>query len=117
MQVSVVEESKEKLKVEVKGESNTLTQLIAAEIWKLEGQSAAFREHFFMSEPKILVEGSNPKKLLEKAAKVVEEETEQMKDELKRALKESPATKEPARAAGIKAVEEPEFEGSKPGEQ
>jgi len=112
MQVSVVEESKEKLKVEVKGESNTLTQLIAAEIWKLEGQSAAFREHFFMSEPKILVEGSNPKKLLEKAAKSVEEQTDQMKEELKRALKESPATRESTKAAGVTSAEEPEFENS-----
>ncbi len=102
MQVSVVLDEKEKMKVEVRGESATLTQLIATEVWKLEGQAAAFREHPFMVEPKILVEGGNPRKLLEKAAKVVEEQADELKDELKRALKESPATREQARPTGVR---------------
>ncbi|MFH0829699.1 MAG: hypothetical protein V1887_00880 [Candidatus Aenigmatarchaeota archaeon] len=106
MQVSIVEEEKEKLKIEVKGESPTLTQLIATQIWKENGQAAAFREHPFMVEPKILVEGNNPRKLLEKAAKAVEEQADQLKDELKRALKESPATKELARPTGITGTDE-----------
>ena len=113
MQVSVVEDSKEKLKIEVRGESVTLTQLIATQVWQENGQAAAFREHPFMTEPKILVEGSNPKKLLEKAAKKVEEQADELKDELKKALKESPATKEAARPKGISEPDELE-DGSKP---
>lgn len=115
MQVSVVEDEKEKLKVEVRGESVTLTQLIATQIWQEGGQAAAFREHPFMVEPKILVEGSNPRKLLEKAAKVVEGQADELKDELKRALKESPATVEPAMPTGIHGSED--FENKPSGEE
>ena len=115
MQVSVVEDSKEKIKVEVRGESVTLTQLIATQIWQEGGQAAAFREHPFMVEPKILVEGGNPKKLLEKAAKVVENQADELKDELKRALKESPATVELAKPVGIRGSEE--FENNPSGEE
>lgn len=88
MQVSVVEESKEKLKVEVKGETPTVTQLIARQVWEENGEAAAIREHPFMVEPKIVVEGSNPRKLLEKAAKAVEEQCDEFKDEFKRAAKQ-----------------------------
>jgi len=88
MHVSVAEESKDKLKVEVKGESSTLTQLIAKQAWKEGGEAAAVREHPFMVEPKILVMGTNPRKILEKSAKAVEEQCDEFKAEFKRALKE-----------------------------
>jgi DNA-directed RNA polymerase subunit L len=88
MQVSVVEENKEKLKVEVKGESSTLTQLIAKQAWKEGGEAAAIREHPFMVEPKILVQGTNPRKILEKSAKAVEEQADEFKAEFKRAIKD-----------------------------
>jgi DNA-directed RNA polymerase subunit L len=88
MFVSVVEETKDKLKVEVKGESATLTQLMAKQAWKEGGEAAAIREHPFMVEPKILVMGTNPRKILEKSAKSVEEQADEFKAEFKRALKE-----------------------------
>jgi len=88
MDVSVVEESKDKLKVEVKGETVTLTQLIAKQAWKEGGEAAAIREHPFMVQPKILVTGSNPRKILEKSAKAVEEQCDEFKAEFKKALKE-----------------------------
>ncbi len=114
MQVSVVEEDKEKLKVEVRGESETLTQLVAAEVWKEGGEGAAVREHPFMVEPKILVEGANPRKILEKAAKAVEEQADEFTEELKRALKEAPDTIEPAKPFGIRGPEEFEEQESAP---
>jgi DNA-directed RNA polymerase subunit L len=106
MQVSVVEEDKERLKVEVKGESPTITQLVASQVWKEGGEAAPVREHPFMVEPKILIEGSNPKKLLEKAAKAVEEQADELKEELKKALKEAPSTVEPVKPYGIRGPEE-----------
>ena len=88
MQVSVVEEGKEKLKIEVKGESATLTQLIAKQAWEEGGEAAAVREHTFMVEPKILVTGTNPRKILEKAATAVQEQCDEFKEEFKKAMKE-----------------------------
>lgn len=88
MDVSVVEEDKQKLKIEVKGESATTTQLIASQAWKEGGEAAAVREHPFMVEPKILVMGTNPRKILEKAATAVQEQADEFTAEFKRAIKE-----------------------------
>ena len=88
MQVSVLQDEKENLKIEVKGETPTITQLIARQVWEEEGEAAAIREHPFMVEPKIIVHGSNPKKLLEKAAKAVEAQCDEFKEEFKRAAKQ-----------------------------
>lgn len=88
MQVSVVEQEKDKLKVEIKGESATLTQLLARQAWEEGGEAAAIREHPFMIEPKILVKGTNPKKILEKVATAIEEQCDELKEQFRRALHE-----------------------------
>ena len=87
MQVEVVESDKEKLKIELRGESQTLSQLIATEIWELDGEASAFQEHPFMESPKIFVKGSSPKKLLEKAASKVMDEAEEFKEKFTKAFK------------------------------
>jgi len=88
MQVSIVEEEKGKLKVEVKGESATLTQLIARQAWEEKGEAAAVREHPFMVEPKILVKGTNPRKILERAAVAIQEQCDEFKEQFRRAMRE-----------------------------
>jgi len=87
MELKVLEEEKNKLKIEVKGETPTLTQLLATQVWKEGGDSAAIREHPFMEEPKIVVLGTNPKKLIEKAITALEEQCDEFKTEFSRALK------------------------------
>lgn len=88
MHVSVVEEEKGMLKVEVKGESATLTQLIAKQAWEERGEAAAVREHPFMVEPKILVMGTNPRRILERAAAAVGEQCDEFKEQFRRAMRE-----------------------------
>lgn len=87
MNLKVLEDEKEKLKIEVAGETPTITQLISTQIWKEGGEAAAIKEHPFMEEPKILVLGSNPRKILEKALTALEEQCDELKEELQRALK------------------------------
>ena len=87
MHVSAVEEDKEKLKVEVKGESAALTQLIAKQAWSERGEAAAVQEHPFMVEPKVLVIGKNPRKVLERSAKAIEEQCDEFKAEFRRAMR------------------------------
>jgi DNA-directed RNA polymerase subunit L len=87
MQLRVVEENKGMLKIEVAGESATLTQLIAEQVWNNGGEAAALQEHPFMEEPKILVTGTNPRKLLEKAASSVQDTADKCKEEWNKALK------------------------------
>ncbi len=88
MRVSIVEQDKDKLKLEVRGETQAFVHLIATQAWKEGGEAAGIREHPFMVEPKILVQGSNPKKILEKAAVAIQEQCNEFKTEFKRALKE-----------------------------
>ena len=87
MKVTVIENKKDKLKVEVQGESSTLTSVIAKQVWEEGGEAAAVRDHPFLKEPAILVMGSNPKGKLEKAAKKVEKQCEEFKTKFKAALK------------------------------
>lgn len=87
MNLKVLQEDKNMLKVEVGGETHTLTQLIAKIAWEENGEAAAVREHPFMIEPFILVKGTNPKKILEKAATRIIEQCDELKEEFSRALK------------------------------
>lgn len=85
MQVKAVKEDKEFLEIELAGESHTLTQLVAKTAEG--GDVAAILEHPFMAEPKIIVSGANPKKILEKAATRIEKEAEDFSEQFKKAVK------------------------------
>jgi len=86
MNIKVLEESKEMMKIEFEDETETLTQLVATQIWKESGEAAAIREHPFLESPKIVIMGSNPTKLLDKAATSLEEQCDEFKEEFRRAL-------------------------------
>jgi len=86
MNIKVLEDSKEKFLLEFEDESETLTQLVATQIWKEGGEAAAIREHPFIENPKIVVMGANPTKLLDKAAASLEEQCDEFKEEFRRAL-------------------------------
>jgi len=86
MNIKVVEDNKEMMKIEFKDETETLTQLLATQVWKEGGEAAAIREHPFIENPKVVIMGSNPIKLLDKAATSLEEQCDDFKEEFRRAL-------------------------------
>jgi len=86
MNIKVLEDKKEIMKIEFQDETETLTNLLATQVWKEGGEAAAIREHPFIENPKIVVMGSNPTKVLDKAATSLEEECNEFKEEFKRAL-------------------------------
>jgi DNA-directed RNA polymerase subunit L len=86
MNIKILEDNKEMMKVEFEDETETLTQLIATQVWKKGGEAAAIREHPFLENPKVVIMGSNPTKLLDKAATSLEEECDEFKEEFRRAL-------------------------------
>lgn len=86
MNIKVLEEDKEKLLLEFEDETETITNLLATQVWKEGGESAAIREHPFIENPKLVVMGGNPKKILEKASASLEEECDEFKEEFRRAL-------------------------------
>lgn len=85
MQIKAVKEDKEFLEIEVGGESHTLAQLVAK--MSEGGDVAAVLEHPFMAEPKLIVSGTNPKKILEKSAAKIQKDAEDFREEFKKAMK------------------------------
>ena len=79
MQVSVIEQEKGKLKIELKNASKSFAHFIAEEVWQKGGEAAALKEHPFLVEPKLLVKGSNPKKLLLSASEVIQTNCDKLK--------------------------------------
>jgi len=86
MNIKVLEEDKEKLVIEFEDETETITHLLATQVWIEGGEAAAIREHPFVENPKLVIMGSNPRKLLEKASAALEEQCDEFKEEFKRAL-------------------------------
>ena len=72
--------------LEFEDETETVTNLLATQVWKEGGEAAAVREHPFIENPKLAVMGDNAKKLLEKASVALDEECDEFKEEFKRAL-------------------------------
>jgi DNA-directed RNA polymerase subunit L len=86
MNIKVLEESKEMMKIEFEDESETFPQLLATQVWKEGGEASAIREHPFTENPKIVVMGSNTTKVLSKADTAIEEQCDEFKEEFRRAL-------------------------------
>jgi len=86
MNIEVLENEKERLRIEFKDETETVTQLLATQVWSEGGEAASIREHPFIENPKLIVMGTNPLRILEKASVALEEECDEFKEEFKRAL-------------------------------
>ena len=86
MNIKVLEDEKEKLLLEFEDETETVTNLLATQVWKSGGEAAAVREHPFIESPKLVVMGKNPKRLLEKASTALEEQCDEFKENFRRAL-------------------------------
>ena len=87
MELRLLEESKGRAVVEVRGESATLTSLIADAATEAGSDAAAVQKHPFMAEPQIVVADSNPLKVLEKAADNVAEQMADFKKAFQSAAK------------------------------
>ena len=86
MNVKVLENEKEQLKIEFEDETETLTHLLATQVWNDGGEAAAIREHPFIEKPKVMIKGTNPQKILLKATTALQEQCDEFKEEFKRAL-------------------------------
>jgi DNA-directed RNA polymerase subunit L len=86
MNIKVIEDTKEKLTIEFEDETETITNVLATQVWQEGGEAAALREHPFIEKPRLIVMGSGAKKLLEKASTALQEQCEEFKEEFGRAL-------------------------------
>lgn len=87
MEVSIIEETKDKLVFEVRGETNTISNVLKKELWndsdiKISGY---YLEHPLVHTPKFVVQtnGSDPRKAVKSAIKRIEKEAEKLLEEAK----------------------------------
>lgn len=89
MEISVLEESKGKIEIEILGEDHTLCNVLRSELWNHSVEIAAYNiEHPLISNPTILVEGSGDlKKKLVSASDSLRKLFKEMKDNFDKAVK------------------------------
>ena len=86
MELNVLENSAGKLKVEVRGETHTLLNIITEYAWVAKATQASYIiSHPYLSEPELIVRSQNPKKTLSDAAGMVIEKTDDFQKSFKRA--------------------------------
>ncbi len=87
MEVNILEEKKDKIIFEIKGEGHTLSNALRKELWNDEHVKAAAYaiEHPLIEIPRFIVDtdGADPKKTLIAAAKRIQKDLEKVKAEAK----------------------------------
>ncbi len=86
MELKVLEKTKSRLKIEVKGESHTLLNLLRRNSWDAKAEQASYMiEHPMLSQPKIVIKAKNPKGVLSRASDMVIKQTQSFSKAFKRA--------------------------------
>jgi DNA-directed RNA polymerase subunit L len=88
MELSATEKAKEKLRVEVRGETHTMLNLIRENAWKAGAKQAAYIiQHPYISQPEIIIRSKNPAKTLRDAAQIAVDDSKDFSVAFKRAMK------------------------------
>ena len=88
MELAAIEKGKEKLRVEVRGETHTTLNLIRENTWKAGAkQSSYIIQHPYVSQPELIVRSKNPKKTLQDAAQKVIDDSKEFSRAFKRAAR------------------------------
>jgi DNA-directed RNA polymerase subunit L len=88
MQLNVLEKKQSKMKIEIVDETHTLLNLLRENSWKKGAKQASYIiEHPYLSQPKIVVSGENPRKVLNDASQLIIDDAEEFSKQFKRAVK------------------------------
>ncbi|MBI2971926.1 MAG: hypothetical protein HYY37_05895 [Candidatus Aenigmarchaeota archaeon] len=88
MKITVLENEKDKLKIEVDG-SLTLVNLLNENVWKQSGVDVSSYkvEHPYLTKPVLLVRSKNPKKALLDAAAQIVDDIEELRRKVEKEFK------------------------------
>jgi DNA-directed RNA polymerase subunit L len=86
MNLEIVEKEKEKIKLRIEGETHTFINLLKENAWKAGAKQASYIiENPYLSEPKIIIRGKEPLKILAKASQMVSDQAKEFEAHFKRA--------------------------------
>ena len=87
MKIEVIENEKDRLKINIH-EDSTLANLLNENLWKQKIDFAAFKlEHPYLSQPEIFVKSKNPKKSLLDASEQIITDVKEIKKQIQHHLK------------------------------
>ncbi|MBU0952902.1 MAG: hypothetical protein KKA90_00560 [Nanoarchaeota archaeon] len=88
MKLTVLEKDKNHIAVQFSGETHTLLNLLVENAWKAGAtQAATVMEHPYLEEPKLVIHGPNPQKILTDAATMAVAEAKEFQSVFKKAVK------------------------------
>ncbi len=87
MELKITEKGKDKLKVEVKGETHTFLNILREKAWQAGCDQASYIiEHPYLSNPVISIKAKNPMNVLVKSSKLISDDAKAFSEAFKRAL-------------------------------
>ncbi|MEM5797773.1 MAG: DNA-directed RNA polymerase subunit L [Candidatus Aenigmatarchaeota archaeon] len=87
MEIAILEETDNKIVIEVRGEDHTLLNILREACWQEGAEQASYMiEHPYMSQPKLIVYGKNPRKIVANAAQVVIDLAQEFLSEAKKLI-------------------------------
>lgn len=88
MELTAIERGKEKMRIEVKGETHTMLNLIRENAWKAGAKQASYIiQHPYISQPELIVRSSKPAKTLQDAAQKIIDDSKEFSLAFQRAMK------------------------------
>ncbi len=88
MELAAIEKGKEKMRVEVRGETHTMLNLIRENSWKAGAKQATYIiQHPYISQPEMIIRSKNPAKTLKDAAQLVIDDAKSFSTAFSRAMK------------------------------
>ena len=86
MKLVMLEESKGKMALEVRGENHTFLNLLRENAWDAGSKQASYMiEHPYLSEPKLIIRAENPKKVLDASAQAILDSAKEFEKEFRKA--------------------------------
>ncbi len=87
MEINILEDKKNKLIFEIKGEDHTISNMLRKELWTdSHVKAAAYNiDHPLVGQPKFILQtdGEDPRKVLQAAAKRIQKQLAKFKDDVK----------------------------------
>lgn len=88
MKLDVLEKGKEKITMEIKGETHTFLNLLRENSWKLGCDQASYVvKHPYLSEPRFTIRSKNPLKTLESASQMIMDQAKEFESLAEKTLK------------------------------
>ncbi|MBS3150217.1 DNA-directed RNA polymerase subunit L [Candidatus Woesearchaeota archaeon] len=88
MEITILNENKEMMEIEIEGEDHTLCNALRSELWNFEIDAAAYKiEHPLVSDPVLMVSGKNPRGKLVKASESLRKLFKSLKDDFNKKIK------------------------------